>query len=79
MLGTCIGLFCSEEQIFLATVYDISTIFMCSLLFVHLMDHILCIIFSGSAAQRGLWPPRSRGFRDHTPRRATVCRTPLDE
>jgi hypothetical protein len=23
---------------------------------------IIIIIFSGSAAQRGLWPPRSRGF-----------------
>jgi hypothetical protein len=23
---------------------------------------LLFIIFSGSAAQRGLWPPRSRGF-----------------
>jgi hypothetical protein len=23
---------------------------------------IIVIIFSGSAAQRGLWPPRSRGF-----------------
>jgi hypothetical protein len=26
-------------------------------------------IFSGFAAQRGLWPPRLRGFRDHTQRR----------
>jgi hypothetical protein len=34
--------------------------------------------FSGSAAQRGLWPPRNTMFLDHT-RRATVCRTPLDE
>jgi hypothetical protein len=23
---------------------------------------IIIIIFSGSAAQRGLWPPRTRGF-----------------
>jgi hypothetical protein len=23
---------------------------------------IIIIIYSGSAAQRGLWPPRSRGF-----------------
>jgi hypothetical protein len=35
--------------------------------------------FSGSAAKRGLWPPRPRGFRDHTQRRSTVGRTPLDE
>jgi hypothetical protein len=32
----------------------------------------------GPAAQRGLWPPRTT-FRDHTQRRATVGRTPLDE
>jgi hypothetical protein len=42
--------------------------------FVHLF-----IIFSGSAAQRGLWPPRHTRFLDHTQRRATVGRTPLDE
>jgi hypothetical protein len=35
-------------------------------------------IFSGSAAQRGLWPPRSRGFVI-TQRRVTVGRTPLDK
>jgi hypothetical protein len=35
--------------------------------------------FSGSAAQHGQWPPRPRGFRDHTQRRATVVRGPLDE
>jgi hypothetical protein len=35
--------------------------------------------FSGSAAQRGLWPSRPRGFRDHTQRHATVGRTSLDE
>ena len=28
---------------------------------------------------RGLWPPHSRGFRDHTQRHTTVGRTPLDE
>jgi hypothetical protein len=44
------------------------------------LDAIICIIllfiiFSGSAAQRGLWPR----FRDHTQRRAIVGRTPLDE
>jgi hypothetical protein len=26
------------------------------------VTQLLFIIFSGSAAQRGLWPPRSRGF-----------------
>jgi hypothetical protein len=36
------------------------------------------IIISGSAAQRGLWPSRSRGYLI-TQRRATVGRTPLDE
>jgi hypothetical protein len=36
-------------------------------------------IFSGSAAQCGLWPPRTTGFRDHTQRRAKVGKTPLDE
>jgi hypothetical protein len=39
----------------------------------------LSLSLSGSAAQRGLWPPRSRGFRYHTQRRATVVRTPLNE
>jgi hypothetical protein len=34
---------------------------------------------SGSAAQRGLWPPRPTRFLDHTQRGATVGRTPLDE
>jgi hypothetical protein len=31
------------------------------------------------AAQRGLWPPRITRFLDHTQRRATVGRTPLEE
>jgi hypothetical protein len=39
----------------------------------------LHICFSGSAAQRGLWPPRTTRFRDYTQRRATVGRTPLDK
>jgi hypothetical protein len=39
----------------------------------------LFIVFSGSAAQRGLWPPRFTRFLDNTQRRATVGRTPLDE
>jgi hypothetical protein len=36
-------------------------------------------IFPGSAAQRGVWPPRITRFLDHTQRRATVSRTPLDK
>jgi hypothetical protein len=40
---------------------------------------LLLLLFSASAAQRGLWPPRSGGFYDHTQRRTTVGRTPLDE
>jgi hypothetical protein len=37
--------------------------------------YFLFIIFSGFAAQRGLWPPRITRFLDHTQRRATVGRT----
>ena len=38
------------------------------------------IFFScGAAAQLGLWPPQSLRFLDHTQRRITVGRTPLDE
>ena len=33
----------------------------------------------GAATQRGSWPPHSWGFLDHTQRRSTVGRTPLDE
>jgi cytochrome bd-type quinol oxidase subunit 1 len=40
---------------------------------------IIIIIFSGSAAQRGLWPTGHTKLLDHTQRRATVGRTPLDE
>jgi hypothetical protein len=36
------------------------------------------VFFSGSAAQRGLWPPRHTRFRNYI-RHATVGRTPLDE
>jgi hypothetical protein len=45
------------------------------------VEGYLSIIFSGSAAQRGLWPPPARGFliTDYTQRRATFGRTPLDE
>jgi hypothetical protein len=38
---------------------------------------IIIIIFSGSAVQRELWPPRHTRFLDHTQRRATVSRIPL--
>jgi hypothetical protein len=37
------------------------------------------VCFSGSVAQRGLWPPRTTRFLDHTQRRTTVGRNPLDE
>jgi hypothetical protein len=40
-------------------------------------EYFLYFIFSGSAAQRGLWPPHSRGFV--ITQHATVSRTPLDE
>ena len=33
----------------------------------------------GAATQRGSWPPHSLRFLDHTQRRTTVGRTPLDE
>ena len=33
----------------------------------------------GAKAPNGPEPPHSRGFLDHTQRRTTVCRTPLDE
>jgi hypothetical protein len=40
---------------------------------------IIIIIISGCAAQRGLWPPHHTRFHDHTQRRTTVGRIPLDE
>ena len=43
---------------------------------VHLLRFFFCC---GAATQRGSWPPLSRGFLDHTQRRTTVGRTPLDE
>jgi hypothetical protein len=42
-----------------------------------LITYVVC--FSGSAAEHGLWPPRTTRFHDHTQRRATIGRTPLDE
>jgi hypothetical protein len=39
----------------------------------------LFISFSGSAAQRGLWPPRSRGFLITNNDAPQSVRTPLDE
>ena len=43
--------------------------------------YIKCHFFfcCGAATQRGSWPPHSRDFLDHTQRRTTVGRTPLDE
>jgi hypothetical protein len=41
--------------------------------------YIIIIIFSGSAAQRGPWPPRNTKFLDHIQRQPTVGRTPLEE
>jgi len=37
------------------------------------------LFFCGTATQHGSWPPHSWGFLDHTQRRTTVGRTPLDE
>jgi hypothetical protein len=34
-------------------------------------------MFSGTAAERGLWDPRHTRYLDHTKRRTTVGRTPL--
>jgi hypothetical protein len=41
--------------------------------------HSYVVFFCGAATQRGSWPPHSWGFLDHTQRRTTVDRTPLDE
>jgi hypothetical protein len=43
------------------------------------LHEFIIIIISGSAAQRGLWPPRHTRFREHTQWRAIVGRTPLNE
>jgi hypothetical protein len=45
---------------------------------VRVIDINYYFIFSGSAAHRGQWPRITRSL-DHTQRRATVGRTPLDE
>jgi len=37
------------------------------------------LFFCGAATQRASWPPHSWGFLDHTQRRTTVSKTPLDE
>jgi hypothetical protein len=39
---------------------------------------LFVVCFSGSVAQRGLWPPRTTRILDHT-RSVTVGRTPLDK
>jgi hypothetical protein len=41
--------------------------------------HQVLFIISGSAAHRVLWSPRHTRFLDHTQRRPTIGRTPLDE
>ena len=43
------------------------------------LDELIGLFFFGAATQRGSWPPRSLRFLDHTQRRTTVGRTPLDE
>ena len=52
-------------------------------IYVHLYIYIYIYTFfffcCGAATQRGSWPPHSWGFLDHTQRRTTVGRTPLDE
>jgi len=40
---------------------------------------IQVFFFCDAATQPGSWPPHSWGFLDHTQRRTTVGRTPLDE
>jgi hypothetical protein len=41
----------------------------------YLIESLLFVcFFSGYAAERGLWPPRTTSLRDHTQRRATVGR-----
>jgi hypothetical protein len=37
------------------------------------------VFFCGAATQHESWPPHSWGFLDHTQRRTTVGRTPLNE
>ena len=43
------------------------------------MESKFLFSFSGITALNGPWPPHSWGFLDHTQRRSTVGRTPLDE
>jgi len=45
---------------------------------IRLFDSVY-FLFLGPAAQRGLRPPNSRVFVDHTQQCITVVRTPLDE
>jgi hypothetical protein len=54
--------------------YNVAAIL--SLLFMVPILLLIYFFLSGSSAQRGLWPPRSRGFLSHTMTR-TVGRTPL--
>jgi len=47
--------------------------------FSHWNTILLLFFLCGAATQRGSWPPHSWGFLDHTQRRTSVGRTPLDE
>jgi len=44
-----------------------------------LLQLLSFFFWCGPATQRGSWPPHSWGFLNHTQRRTTVSRTPLDE
>ena len=44
-----------------------------------LPDRYIWFFFCSAATQRGPWHPHSWSFLDHTQRRTTVGRTPLDE
>ena len=46
----------------------------CICIYIYIYIYIYC-----SATQRGSWSPHSWGFLDHTQRRTTVGRVPLDE
>ena len=48
-------------------------------IYIYIYIYIYIFFFWGAATQRGSWPPHSWCFLDHTQRRTTVGRTPLDE
>ena len=49
-------------------------IYMCIYIYIYIL--FFCC---GAATQRGSWPPHTWGILDHTQRRTTVGRTPLEE